>query len=74
MTGTKVVSNPKTQTHYLTENQENAGYYLVEEDDHLVYLYCKEQQVAVFNAYRVTIEELRKAADTHLNGIKFAKV
>ena len=73
MTGTKVVSNPKTQAHYLTEKQESAGYYL-REDDHLVYLYCKEQQVAVFNAYHVTIEELRKAADTHMNGISFVKV
>ena len=73
MAGTKVVSNPKTQEHYLTEKQEQSGYYL-REDDHLVYLYCKEQQVAVFNAYRVTIEELRKAADTHMNGISFVKV
>ena len=66
MAGTKVVSNPKTQAHYLTEKQENAGYYLVEEDDHIVSLYCKERRIAVFNAYHVTIEELRKEADTHM--------
>jgi len=65
------------QAHILSKAQEEAGYHISEDTD-FVYLYCKDELkdelVGTYSAVGVTIQHLRQDADTHANGIRFAKV
>ncbi len=60
-------------SHILTREQEEAGYYIRETED-FVMLRCKDELVGTYSAMGVTVDQLRQDADTHMHGIRFGVV
>jgi len=48
---------------------QGKGFRLVEPDDHLVALYYKDEQIAVFNQTKLTIQELHRTCAQWLQKI-----